>query len=259
MKMPKYRSSVIAAVPIILALAASGCATKKYVIAQVDGVNQRVAKNQTETNAQITALAGKEQTDISRVEERITTTDNKLATVATTADLASASAAQANTAASQALQQAQAGIHLNAEELAKVASLQNYSLSETGNVMFDVNRSELSDVATAGLDAMIQKAAGSPRIIFEVVGFTDKTGQKGYNLVLSQKRAEAVARYLVRQHVPMKDISLIGLGEEQTPEQLAAEVQGMDPNATDTVLRGLARRVRVRLYTASKDGTQASR
>lgn len=256
--MPKYRSSVIAAVPIILALAASGCATKKYVIAQVDTVNQRVSKNQTE----ITALAGKEQTDISRVEERITTTDNKLATVATTADQASASAAQANSAASQALQQGQTNatqILANYTTLTKLVAARNYVLAETGNVLFDVNRSELSDDAKAGLDVMIQKAAASPNSVFEVVGFTDKSGPKSYNLVLSQKRAEAVARYLVRQSIPMKNISLIGLGEEQTPEQLAAEVQGMDPNASDQQLRGLARRVRVRLYSSGADGAQASR
>jgi hypothetical protein len=65
---------------------------------------------------------------------------------------------------------------------------------------------------------------------------------------------------MVRQNVPLKSISTIGLGEEQTPEQLAAEVQAADPNASEKDLRGLARRVRIRLYVpgGSQQGAQAS-
>jgi outer membrane protein OmpA-like peptidoglycan-associated protein len=164
------------------------------------------------------------------VEERIATTDNKLASVGTTANQAGASATQANTTASQALQQAQTNsgqIQTNSGELAKLAAAQTLTVVETGNVTFEVNHSDLSDAAKADLDLM---------------------------------RAEAVARYLVRQNIPMKNIALIGLGEEQTPQQLAAEVQGLDPNASEKQLRGLARRVRIRLYVpGSTTGTQASR
>jgi outer membrane protein OmpA-like peptidoglycan-associated protein len=88
----------------------------------------------------------------------------------------------------------------------------------------------------------------STRAVLEAVGSTDEIGTKPYNNVLSQKRAEEVARYLVRQNVPLKDISVIGLGEEQTPEQLAAEVQGFDPNASPSQLRALARRARIRMW-----------
>jgi outer membrane protein OmpA-like peptidoglycan-associated protein len=195
------------------------------------------------------------------VEERIATTDNKLASVGTTANQAGASAAQANTTASQALQQAQTNsgqIQTNSGELAKLAAAQTLTVVETGNVTFEVNHSDLSDAAKADLDLMVQKSTAGA--IFEVVGFTDQSGPKAYNLTLSQKRAEAVARYLVRQNIPMKNIALIGLGEEQTPQQLAAEVQGLDPNASEKQLRGLARRVRIRLYVpGSTTGTQASR
>jgi outer membrane protein OmpA-like peptidoglycan-associated protein len=261
MRISKYSFLLIATVPIVLALASSGCATKKYARTQAGIVNDRVSQIQTETNAQIAALASKEQTDISRVEERIATTDNKLASVSTTANQANTTAGQANTTASQALQQGQANsaqITSNSAELAKLDAAQNYTLLESGNVMFQVNRSEISDEGKVGLDLMIQKAAGASRPTFEIVGFTDKTGSKNYNLVLSQKRAEAVARYLVRQNVAVKNISLIGLGEEQTPEQLAAEVQALDPNASNKDLKALARRVRVRLYVPSSPGTQAS-
>src|SRR5262249_40044908 len=94
---------------------------------------------------------------------------------------------------------------------------------------------------------------------FELTGFTDTSGSAAYNLQLSRRRAESVARYLVRQNVPLKNISMIGMGEEQTPELLAAEVQAVDPNATNKDLRSPARRVRVRMYTPNSASTPSAK
>jgi len=91
-----------------------------------------------------------------------------------------------------------------------------------------------------------------------VVGYTDEKGSKSYNLTLSRRRAEAVARYLVQNNVPLKSISLIGLGEEQTPALLAAEVQGIDPNTSKKELRRLARRVRIRVYTPGAGSSESA-
>jgi outer membrane protein OmpA-like peptidoglycan-associated protein len=77
-------------------------------------------------------------------------------------------------------------------------------------------------------------------------------------LTLSRRRAEAVARYLVQNNVPLKSISLLGLGKEQTPQLLAAEVETFNPSATKQELRGLARRVRIRLYAPGGNATAAS-
>jgi hypothetical protein len=77
---------------VILALVTSGCATKKYVQAQIAPVNSKVGALEAKTSEQ----AETEQTDISRVEEKIGSTDAKVAEVAATAQQATASAAQAN-------------------------------------------------------------------------------------------------------------------------------------------------------------------
>jgi outer membrane protein OmpA-like peptidoglycan-associated protein len=249
--MKQNRFKLVAAIGILSIAANVGCATKKYARVQAAVVNDRVTQVQTDTNTQIAALTTKHQADISRVEERIATTDNRLATVATTASEASASAARANTTAGQAVQQGETNakaIQEHSVELSKVAAAQNYNVAETGNVMFETNRSALSNEAKAALDTLIQKGAASPRTFFEVVGYTDPTGSEGHNLTLSEKRADAVARYLATKNVSVKNISLIGLGEEQTPEQLAAEVPGVSATASPKELRPPARRVRVRLY-----------
>ena len=253
---------LIASVPIAFALVVSGCATKKYVRTQTDTLNNRVSQIQAQTNEQIASLANKQQTDISRVEEHLTSTDNKLAVVANTAQEASTSAAKANTTASAALQQGETNsvqISAHSAELAKLDAAQTYTLVETGNVTFRSARSNLSSEAKAALDLMLQKATATTRPVIEIVGFTDPVGTKSSNITLSEKRAEAVARYLADKNFPPKDISVIGLGEEQTREQLAAEVQGVNPNASAKEFNSLARRVRIRIYApGTVTGTVAS-
>ena len=246
-----------AATAILFVLAASGCATKKYVGQQIHVVDQRLTKVQTQTNEKME----KQQGEISYLNERAVTTDNKLSAVANTAQ-------QATETAGQALQQAQTNtaaiqagtsvIEAHSAELVKLANDFNYTVVESGNVTFRFNKWELTPEAKAALDVMIQKAKATPRALIEVLGYTDDIGPVSYNLTLSRRRAEAVARYLVQNEVPLKSISLLGLGKEQTPQLLAAEVEAFQPNASKQELRGLARRVRIRLYAPGASATAAS-
>jgi outer membrane protein OmpA-like peptidoglycan-associated protein len=154
---------------------------------------------------------------------------------------------QANTTAGQAMQQAQtnaAAIQSNTTDIdnhtTQISDLTNglnYAVVESGNVTFGFNKADLTKDAKAALDLIAQKANATQRPLVEVVGYTDHIGSKSYNLALSRRRAEAVARYLMKQNVPLKGISLIGMGEEQTPELLAAEVQAFEPNASKMELR----------------------
>jgi outer membrane protein OmpA-like peptidoglycan-associated protein len=248
---------LIASASTLLMLAASGCATKKYVGKQINVVDQRLSQVQTQANQKLE----KQQGEISYLNERVTSTDNKLTAVAATAQ-------QANETAGEALQQAQtnssaiqaggAVLAAHSTELVKLANDFNYTMVESGNVTFRFNKWELTDEAKAALDLMIQKASATPRSLIEVLGYTDDIGPASYNLTLSRRRAEAVARYLVQNKVPLKSISLIGLGKEQTPDLLAAEVEAFNPNASKQELRGLARRVRIRLYAPGGNSTSAS-
>ncbi len=257
MKLSRSSRTAIASATLLWVLAASGCATKKYVGQQVHVVDQRLTKVQTQTNEKLE----KQQGEISYLNERTTTIDNKLSAVATTAQ-------QANETAGQALQQTQTNtaaiqaggaiLEAHSTELVKLANDFNYSVVESGNVTFPFNKWELTNEAKAALDLMIQKAMATPRPILEVLGYTDDIGPSSYNLTLSRRRAEAVARYLVQNNVPLKSISLLGLGKEQTPELLAAEVEAFQPGASKKELRGLARRVRIRLYAPGAGSSAAA-
>jgi outer membrane protein OmpA-like peptidoglycan-associated protein len=254
----KRRQGVIwaVAVPLIM-LATSGCASKKYVRSQVNGVNARINQVDKTTNDKISYLNNKQQTDISQVNERISTTDQKVSEVAETAQ-------QAQGSASRAMEVGEANgskIAANSAAIdnlgAGVAYALNYQQVEKADVTFAYNRATLTPDARAVLDMIAAKVQSLPRAVVEVAGFTDKSGSPAYNLALSRRRAEAVERYLVLQKVPLRSIHIVGLGEEAPPEGLTADEMALNPNAGKAQLSRLARRVHIRVFGAG-DITQGS-
>jgi outer membrane protein OmpA-like peptidoglycan-associated protein len=255
MKISRYNLTWMIVLPITFGLATSGCATKKYVRSQVDVVNQRVSHVETKTKEQMAYLTNKEDADISQVKERIMTTDNKVAENA-------AAIRQTNATAEQAMQTAQSNeskISANEAALTKLDAAMNYTLIEKGDVTFGFNKSVLDNEAKVALDAIIQRAQSSPRTVVELVGFTDPIGSTQYNLTLSRRRAEAVQRYLVKNNVPLRGIHIIGMGKEQPPASLTADVQAVDPNASPKDIRRLARRVYIRVYSTGLAQGEAAR
>jgi OOP family OmpA-OmpF porin len=244
-------------IAVILTLATSGCATKKYVQTQIAPVNSKVGALEAKTSEQ----AEKEQTDVSRVEEKIGSTDAKVAEVAATAQQATASAAQANQLGQQnqsAIAANQAAIAADTASISTLDKAMTYSLVAKGDVTFDFDKSKLGKTDQAALDALIQQAQSMPRPVFELIGFTDPVGAVDYNLALSRRRADAVARYLVQHGVGLQGIRTIGLGKEPVPQGLLADVQAVDANFTAADARRLARRVVVRIYAANASVESAS-
>ena len=81
-------------------------------------------------------------------------------------------------------------------------------------VLFGFDSASLDDSAIDKLDAIASRVKGRERYVFEIRGFTDSTGEASYNIELSQRRAEAVVRYLTSKHnVPVRAINRIGLGK----------------------------------------------
>src|SRR5215472_7795927 len=125
------------AVIIGIALAASGCASKKYVSRQIAPVNQRLNQYEKQTNDRLAWLNNKQQTDISRVNERLATTDMKLSEVATAVQ-------QAQGSASRAMDEASAARTANAEAISKLETgmndALNYKLIDTAEVNFGFDK-----------------------------------------------------------------------------------------------------------------------
>lgn len=78
-------------------------------------------------------------------------------------------------------------------------------------VLFDFDSAVIKD--TTLLDEAIKIVLLNPDISGEIKGFTDSTGPEDYNLILSEKRANAVRDYFLQQGVDPGRIRAGGYGE----------------------------------------------
>lgn len=84
---------------------------------------------------------------------------------------------------------------------------------EGQKIHFPTNRSDISPVSTGLLDAVAGIAILCDAYAIEIGSHTDSRGSDEYNLVLSQKRADAIGQYLLEQGVAIDQLTVIGYGE----------------------------------------------
>ncbi len=244
------------ALPLALNLVTSGCVSKKYVTKQVAPVNAKVVALEKHTNEKIAYLNNKEQTDISQVNERITTVDQRVTEVAETAKQAQGTASRAMDATEEQSGKIQENAAAISSLGAGVAGALNFQLVDKADVTFAFNKATLTPQAKQVLDQIAVKAQSLPREVVELAGFTDPTGTAKYNLALSRSRAWAVQRYLISQKVPTASIHVVGMGEE-------APAPGLEADATTGGSKAerdrMARRVQIRLFGAGDITGTASR
>ncbi len=85
--------------------------------------------------------------------------------------------------------------------------------SSDRTVFFDHDATSLTTDAQAILDQYAAFLLAHPTLAVEVGGHTDSSGDAGYNLTLSQDRAQAVADYLTGAGVPGAQLTVVGYGE----------------------------------------------
>jgi outer membrane protein OmpA-like peptidoglycan-associated protein len=83
---------------------------------------------------------------------------------------------------------------------------------ESVAVHFGFDRWDLDDGAQTALLSIVQELQKNPRLTVDLEGYTDPVGPNNYNIQLSQRRVEAVKRYLVKQGVEQPRIQTVGLG-----------------------------------------------
>lgn len=83
------------------------------------------------------------------------------------------------------------------------------------NITFEYNEAYLRKESLPVLDAIVAGMKKNPRLVLEVRGHTDSTGDEKGNQVLSEKRAEAVTEYLIKQGISPHRLRSKGYGESQ--------------------------------------------
>ena len=237
------------------ALLVTGCATKKFV-------QEEVAKSQQKVGAEVGRVDRTLGEERARVEElqkglgetraateaaarKASEAAGLVGQAASRADEASTKAADAAARADAAGATAQAALGKATEteqRLTKLwASKDTRTLTETLLVQFAFDKWVLDDEAQTRLLALVKQLQEQPQLSVELEGYTDSTGASAYNIQLSQRRAEAVRRFLVEKGVELPRIHSIGLGDIR-PVADNKTKQGRDQN----------RRVVLRLYAPAE-------
>lgn len=81
------------------------------------------------------------------------------------------------------------------------------------NINFNFNKVSLTEESFAVLNKEVLFLNQNPNTFFEIAGHTDSDGPQGYNLLLSQGRAQTVVDYLVGKGVKSEQLSARGYGE----------------------------------------------
>ena len=89
----------------------------------------------------------------------------------------------------------------------------SHRVSVPAEVLFAFDRDTLADGASAELDKVAQSILAAPRARVTIEGHTDDVGTDEYNLALSERRAQAVAAYLVQKGIDRAHISARGFGK----------------------------------------------
>ena len=77
---------------------------------------------------------------------------------------------------------------------------ENYQVIWEGVVNYDYDSAELTTLAKDQLEGLGMKMTDYARSLLEIVGHTDQSGSAKYNLMLGDRRAAAVKKYLIDQY-----------------------------------------------------------
>jgi len=185
--MSKQRVALYLGLVVVIALVVGpGCATKKYVQGEMTTIDKKVENVSTEVEAN---------------QKRLKEHDEKLASIGEVI------------AKHDSQFQAVDGKIDDVKKMIRGNLIYKETL-RSNDAKFGFDSAELSADAKAALDRFVQQLIAMNRGLYlEIQGHTDSTGGDEVNMVLGQKRAEAVMLYLYKQyHIPLYRMQVISLG-----------------------------------------------
>jgi OmpA-OmpF porin, OOP family len=169
------------------------------------------------------------ETRVTTTEGRMDTAENRITAAEQNAQRMSGQieelAAVANTArggakaAQETADQALAASKANSADIQatndRISQIDNYEASKNVAVNFKVNSAALSAEAKSALDEIATQAKGEKGYLIQVTGYASADGGAARNRALSERRADAVIRYLAENHdIPLhRMINPFGFGE----------------------------------------------
>jgi outer membrane protein OmpA-like peptidoglycan-associated protein len=238
-----------------ISLVSVGCATKKFVREEVGKSETKIGQDVgrvegalTEEKARTAAMndqLGQTKVAVEQADTRATEATNLARTAQGRADEGVATATQAQTRADEAqtsATQALAKADETSTRLTRLWSNRNKRVpGDTVAILFRFDKWQLDDRGQTALLDVAKQLQDNPDLVVELEGYTDSVGNMPYNVQLSQRRSEAVRRFLVEKGIEMHRIHSIGLGD-------------VKPSADNQTAKGREqnRRVMVRFFAPAE-------
>ena len=210
-----------------LTLIATGCATKKFVREEVGKSEAKLGADvgrvegdlsqEKQKTVVLTDQMGQTKTQVQQVDARATEATNLARTAQGRADEGVTKAGQAQARADEAhasAGQANAKADETSARLTRLWSNRHKRVpGESVAILFRFDRADLDDRGQTALLELSKQLQENPNLAVELEGYTDSVGDGSYNVQLSQRRAEAVRRFLVEKGIEIHRIHSIGLGD----------------------------------------------
>jgi OOP family OmpA-OmpF porin len=208
-------------VPVVLL--GAGCATKGWVrqelsqkeaeigerIVKVEGQVATEARRIDGVDGRVTEEARRTETGQAQLDARLAEESQKLDAVGGQVRVLEPAVNEARGRADEAATRA----GQVDQRLTRLWSSRNQlTVVDEIQVKFRFARADLDDAAETTLVSVVKKLQEEPKLTVQLVGFTDSTGPRDWNVLLSERRAEAVRRYLVQKGIELPRIQHIGLG-----------------------------------------------
>lgn len=101
--------------------------------------------------------------------------------------------------------------------------LSQYDEIRLDDILFDFDKSLLSDTAKIELDDVYMLLRKNRSMYLEVQGHTDNKGQDEYNVGLSKKRADSVVSYLTKKGIDASRLQIKYFGATKPAEPNESE------------------------------------
>lgn len=190
----------------------SGCASKGWVR---DFVGVRAGETDQHV-AKVEEKVSEETQRTDRVEARITENAQRTEGLGTRLNSTETSLGEVRGLTSAAQEQADNALRKAEASDSRLTTLwsnrDKRTPVDTIQVSFGFDRWSLNDNAETSLVGLVKEIKENPKLSVTLMGYTDPIGPREYNLELSERRVEAVRRFLVEHDVELWRIHTVGLG-----------------------------------------------
>ena len=197
--------------PAVL-LVVSACATRGWVRENMDKRDAQIGQRVDGVDQQVNAVGqrvGQVEGQVAQGSQRIEAVDARVNTLGTTVTETSEAARAAKEASNAAMTKAEG---VDARLTRVWTNRYNPKLVDTVQVLFGFDKADLDDRAQTSLVNLVKDLQSNQNLIVELAGYTDTRGPREYNYQLSQRRVEAVRRFLAERGVQLSRIQSVGLG-----------------------------------------------